>query len=76
MTPLVGGKRAGLAGGGVSRLADWLESGELRGVNVTEEISREDSEETSSVQQDRAEDDTQASVEELTRNSWEREKSF
>lgn len=66
MKPLFGGKWAGLEGGGVSRLADWQESGELKGVSVTEEISREDSEETSSVQQDRAEDNTQASVEELT----------
>lgn len=68
MKTSVGRNWAGLAGGGVSRPADWLKSGELRGVSVTEEISREDSEEASSVKQDRAED-MQASVEELTCNS-------
>lgn len=36
------GRRAGLAGGGVSRPVDRLESGELMGVSVTEEISRQD----------------------------------
>lgn len=39
----LGGRRAGLAGGGVSRPADKLESGELIGVSVTEEISRQES---------------------------------
>lgn len=34
------GRRAGLAGGGVSRPAERLDSGELIGVSVTEEISR------------------------------------
>ena len=32
---------AGLEGGGVIRPADWLESGELAGVSVREEISRQ-----------------------------------
>lgn len=44
----------GLAGGGVSKLADWLESGELTGVRVTEAISRLDSDVTSSPHQDKA----------------------
>lgn len=39
----LGGSRAGLAGGGVSRPVDRLESGELMGVSVTEEISRQES---------------------------------
>lgn len=39
----LGGRRAGLAGGGVSRPVDRLESGELMGVSVTEEISRQES---------------------------------
>lgn len=39
----LGGGRAGLAGGGVSSPADKLDSGELMGVSVTEEISRQDS---------------------------------
>lgn len=39
----LGGSRAGLAGGGVSSPADKLDSGELMGVSVTEEISRQDS---------------------------------
>lgn len=69
----MGRKWAGLAGGGVSGSADWLESGELRGVRVTEEMAKEDGEETSWAQQDRAEDNAQVSVEELTRNSWDRE---
>lgn len=37
------GSRAGLAGGGVSSPAEKLDSGELIGVSVTEEISRQDS---------------------------------
>lgn len=40
--PLAGG-RAGLAGGGVSRPVEKLDSGELMGVSVTEEISRQES---------------------------------
>ena len=36
------GARAGLAGGGVSSPADKLDSGELIGVSVTEEISRQE----------------------------------
>lgn len=36
------GRRVGLAGGGVSMPVDRLESGELMGVSVTEEISRQD----------------------------------
>ncbi len=39
----LGGRRAGLAGGGVSSPADKLDSGELIGVSVTEEISRQES---------------------------------
>lgn len=39
----LGGRRAGLAGGGVSSPVDRLDSGELIGVSVTEEISRQDS---------------------------------
>lgn len=39
----LGGRRAGLAGGGVSRPLDRLDSGELMGVSVTEEISRQES---------------------------------
>lgn len=41
---VLAGRRAGLAGGGggVSRPVDTLESGELMGVSVTEEISRQD----------------------------------
>lgn len=39
----LGGRRAGLAGGGVSRPTDKLDSGELMGVSVTEEISRQES---------------------------------
>lgn len=35
---------AGLAGGGVKTPADTLESGELIGVSVTEEISRQEKE--------------------------------
>lgn len=69
MKLLDGSEWAGLAGGGVSRPADCPESGELRGVSVTEEISREDSEEMSSVQQDGEEDKTQASGELLTCDS-------
>lgn len=38
----------------MSKLADWLESGELTGVRVTEEISRLDSDVTSSPHQDKA----------------------
>lgn len=38
----------------MSKLADWLESGELTGVKVTEEISRLDREVTSSPHQDKA----------------------
>lgn len=37
------GRRAGLAGGGVSSPVDRLESGELMGVSVTEEISKQES---------------------------------
>lgn len=37
------GRTAGLAGGGVSNPVDRLESGELIGVSVTDEISRQDS---------------------------------
>jgi len=47
MYPLEDCNWVGLAGGGVSKLADWLESGELTGVRVTEEISRLDSDVTS-----------------------------
>ena len=39
--PLAGG-RAGLEGGGVSRPVEKLDSGELMGVSVMEEISRQD----------------------------------
>lgn len=39
----LGGGRAGFAGGGVSSPADKLDSGELIGVSVTEEISRQES---------------------------------
>lgn len=39
----LGGGRAGLAGGGVSSPVDRLDSGELMGVSVTEEISRQES---------------------------------
>lgn len=39
----LGGSRAGLAGGGVSSPLDKLDSGELIGVSVTEEISRQES---------------------------------
>lgn len=39
----LGGRRAGLAGGGVSSPVDKLDSGELIGVRVTEEISRQES---------------------------------
>lgn len=35
-------RRAGLAGGGVSSPAERLDSGELIGVSVTEEISRQE----------------------------------
>lgn len=42
----LGGSRAGLAGGGVSNPVDRLESGELMGVRVTEEISRQESDVT------------------------------
>lgn len=38
----LGGRRAGLAGGGVSSPLDKLDSGELIGVSVTEEISRQE----------------------------------
>lgn len=40
----LGGGTASLAGGGVSSPVDTLESGELIGVSVTEEISRQDRE--------------------------------
>lgn len=39
----LGGGTVGLAGGGVSSPVETLESGELIGVSVTEEISRQDS---------------------------------
>lgn len=39
----LGGRSGGLAGGGVSRPPDMLDSGELIGVRVTEEISRQES---------------------------------
>lgn len=39
----LGGRRVDLAGGGVSRPTDKLDSGELMGVSVTEEISRQES---------------------------------
>lgn len=39
----LGGRSGGLAGGGVSRPPDMLDSGELIGVSVTEEISRQES---------------------------------
>lgn len=39
----LGGRSGGLAGGGVSRPPDRLDSGELIGVRVTEEISRQES---------------------------------
>lgn len=39
----LGGSRGGLAGGGVSSPVDRLDSGELMGVRVTEEISRQES---------------------------------
>lgn len=39
----LGGRSGGLAGGGVSRPPDRLDSGELMGVRVTEEISRQES---------------------------------
>lgn len=50
-SPALGGRRGGrgracLAGGGVSIPAETLESGELMGVSVTEEISRQDSDDT------------------------------
>lgn len=38
----LGGRKVHLAGGGVSRPADRLDSGELIGVRVTEEISRQE----------------------------------
>lgn len=39
----LGGRSAGLEDGGVSRPTDRLDSGELIGVSVTEEISRQES---------------------------------
>ena len=39
----LGRRSGGLAGGGVSRPPEMLDSGELIGVRVTEEISRQES---------------------------------